>query len=73
MRLYRVVFRVEGDGVVVWERTVFLVEAKGGFISLAAKRGDLEAAVADIKASAGEAYYQAARLLLLLEEEGRVE
>lgn len=62
----------ESDGVVLWEGHLFIIEAKGGFLSTAARRGNGEAAIWDIRSTIGEAFYQASRLLQVLEEDSRV-
>ncbi|WP_164745259.1 GatB/YqeY domain-containing protein [Georgenia faecalis] len=65
---------VEGecDGVVLVGDILFVVEAKGGFISAAARSGSSEAARGDIRTTVSEAYFQAARLISSLKDHGHV-
>jgi hypothetical protein len=60
----------ECDGVVIWRGFCFVVEAKGGFVPVAARRGDHEAGRSAIRDSISEAYYQAARLVRTVMEDG---
>ncbi len=63
----------ETDGLVIWNRTAFVIEAKGGFLSDDARRGAHASAIADVRETVGAAYFQAVRLLRLLDEHGSVE
>lgn len=62
----------ECDGVVKVRDTLFIIEAKGGYISPAARSGSVEAARSDIQSTVSEAYFQAARLAKLLFSERSV-
>lgn len=62
----------ECDGLVEIEGAVFVIEAKGGFISSAARRGSIEAARSDIQDNVSEAFYQAGRLASVLRRDGAV-
>ncbi|MFG1846344.1 GatB/YqeY domain-containing protein [Micromonospora carbonacea] len=65
---------VEGevDGIVLWEDICFVLEGKGGYLSTAARKGSTEAVIADLKQTVSEGYFQAARLLGILDREGSV-
>lgn len=66
--------RVQGecDGVIVIGDILFLIEAKGGFVSRAARAGSIDAAKSDIQDTVSEAFYQAVRLMTVLAEDGTV-
>ncbi|MGY1761637.1 hypothetical protein ACI79G_09990 [Geodermatophilus sp. SYSU D00779] len=62
----------ECDGVILWRDLCIIIEAKGGFISESARRGSHDAAVKDLHETLGEAYYQAFRLVRVLEQDKSV-
>lgn len=66
--------RIEGetDGLVVWNRALFIIEAKGGFLARDARRGAREATYNSLANTIGEAYFQATRLLEVLRQKGKV-
>lgn len=63
---------IEVDGVILWEDIALVVESKGGYLSLRARHGDPQAAVADLRKTIGDGFFQAARLLRKLEHDRRV-
>lgn len=65
--------RGEVDGIVVWHDICLILEGKGGFLSIASRRGSDEAVIADLRQTLGEGYFQAARLARVLEVDGSVE
>lgn len=65
--------RGEVDGVVIWHDICLILEGKGGFLSVAARRGSDEAVIADLRQTLAEGYFQAARLARVLETDGSVE
>ncbi|MFG3418190.1 GatB/YqeY domain-containing protein [Micromonospora sp. NPDC048063] len=62
----------EVDGVVLWEDVCFVLEGKGGYLSTAARKGSTEAAMADLKQTISEGYFQATRFLRVLDRDGSV-
>ncbi|MBO4140879.1 hypothetical protein J5U46_12035 [Micromonospora tulbaghiae] len=65
--------RGEVDGVVLWHDICIILEGKGGFLSIASRRGHDEAALADLRQTVGEGYFQAARIARVLEVDGSVD
>ncbi|WP_169369493.1 GatB/YqeY domain-containing protein [Streptosporangium roseum] len=64
--------RGEVDAVAVWRDVCIVFEGKGGFLSLAARRGSTEAVLADLFNTISHGYYQAARLIRLISAEKEV-
>lgn len=62
----------EVDGVVAWRDVLFIVEGKGGYLSIPARRGSQEAAESDLRDTVGDGYFQALRLLKLLQVEDSI-
>ncbi|MEU4693797.1 hypothetical protein [Actinoplanes sp. NPDC023714] len=65
--------RGEVDGILVWHDVCLIIEGKGGYLSIAARRGSEEAALSDLRQTVSEGFFQASRLARVLELDRCVE